>query len=40
MAYAFDVEIISIQDVNQASRMLKSDIKYRFVIDAESSRHQ
>ena len=32
-----DVEIIMIQDVNEAyKRMLKSDVKYRFVIDMSS----
>jgi uncharacterized zinc-type alcohol dehydrogenase-like protein len=32
-----DVEIIKIQDVNKAyKRMLKSDVKYRFVIDMGS----
>jgi alcohol dehydrogenase (NADP+) len=32
-----DVEIIKIQDVNKAyERMLKSDVKYRFVIDMDS----
>lgn len=32
-----DVEIINIQDINQAyERMLKSDVKYRFVIDMKS----
>lgn len=32
-----DVEVIKIQDINQAySRMLKSDVKYRFVIDMKS----
>lgn len=32
-----DIEIISIQDVNQAyARMWKSDVKYRFVIDMAS----
>jgi alcohol dehydrogenase (NADP+) len=32
-----DVEVIKIQDVNQAyKRMLKSDVKYRFVIDMTS----
>ena len=32
-----DVEVIQIQDVNQAyERMLKSDVKYRFVIDMKS----
>lgn len=32
-----DVEVIKIQDINEAySRMLKSDVKYRFVIDLAS----
>ncbi|MDD5628057.1 MAG: zinc-binding dehydrogenase, partial [Elusimicrobia bacterium] len=32
-----DVEVIRIQDVNKAyERMLKSDVKYRFVIDMSS----
>ena len=32
-----DVEIINIQDINEAySRMIKSDVKYRFVIDMSS----
>ena len=32
-----DVEVIEIQDINQAyKRMLKSDVKYRFVIDMAS----
>jgi uncharacterized zinc-type alcohol dehydrogenase-like protein len=32
-----DVEIISINQINQAyERMLKSDVKYRFVIDMAS----
>jgi alcohol dehydrogenase (NADP+) len=32
-----DVEIIAIQDINEAyARMLKSDVKYRFVIDLVS----
>ncbi|WP_159566084.1 NAD(P)-dependent alcohol dehydrogenase [Budvicia diplopodorum] len=32
-----DVEMINIQDINQAyTRMLKSDVKYRFVIDMKS----
>ncbi|MDE2590973.1 MAG: NAD(P)-dependent alcohol dehydrogenase [Patescibacteria group bacterium] len=34
-----DVEVIKIQDINKAyERMLKSDVKYRFVIDMESLR--
>jgi uncharacterized zinc-type alcohol dehydrogenase-like protein len=32
-----DVEVIKIQDVNEAYKwMLKSDVKYRFVIDMAS----
>lgn len=32
-----DVEMIDIQDINEAyTRMLKSDVKYRFVIDMAS----
>lgn len=32
-----DIEIINIQDINEAyERMLKSDVKYRFVIDMKS----
>jgi uncharacterized zinc-type alcohol dehydrogenase-like protein len=32
-----DVEVINIQDINEAyERMLKSDVKYRFVIDMKS----
>jgi len=32
-----DIEVIKIQDINQAyERMLKSDVKYRFVIDMSS----
>jgi uncharacterized zinc-type alcohol dehydrogenase-like protein len=32
-----DIEVIDIQDINQAyERMLKSDVKYRFVIDMKS----
>ena len=32
-----DIEVIDIQDINQAyERMLKSDVKYRFVIDMNS----
>ncbi len=32
-----DVEMINIQDVNTAyDRMLKSDVRYRFVIDIAS----
>jgi len=34
---ASDVEIIPIQQINEAhERMLKSDVKYRFVIDMAS----
>jgi uncharacterized zinc-type alcohol dehydrogenase-like protein len=32
-----DIEVIKIQDINQAyERLLKSDVKYRFVIDMAS----
>ncbi len=32
-----DVEMISIQEINEAyERLLKSDVKYRFVIDMAS----
>jgi uncharacterized zinc-type alcohol dehydrogenase-like protein len=32
-----DVEVVNIQDINNAyERMLKSDVKYRFVIDMKS----
>jgi uncharacterized zinc-type alcohol dehydrogenase-like protein len=32
-----DIELIEIQDVNNAyERILRSDVKYRFVIDLES----
>ena len=32
-----DIELIRIQDINDAyERMLKSDVKYRFVIDMAS----
>lgn len=32
-----DIEMIDIQDINHAyERMLKSDVKYRFVIDLAS----
>ena len=32
-----DIEIIPIQDIEKAyARMLKSDVKYRFVIDMQS----
>jgi len=32
-----DVEVIPVQDVNRAyERMLKSDVRYRFVIDMAS----
>ena len=32
-----DIEVIHIQDINEAyERMLKSDVKYRFVIDMAS----
>ncbi|CFQ20362.1 NADP-dependent alcohol dehydrogenase [Yersinia enterocolitica] len=34
---ASDIEMINIQDINHAyERMLKSDVKYRFVIDMAS----
>jgi uncharacterized zinc-type alcohol dehydrogenase-like protein len=34
-----DIEMISMQDINRAyERMLKSDVKYRFVIDLASLR--
>jgi uncharacterized zinc-type alcohol dehydrogenase-like protein len=36
-----DIEVIKIQDINQAyERMLKSDVKYRFVIDMASLNDQ
>jgi uncharacterized zinc-type alcohol dehydrogenase-like protein len=36
-AIASDVEVIRIQEVNEAfERMLRSDVKYRFVIDMAS----
>jgi uncharacterized zinc-type alcohol dehydrogenase-like protein len=36
-----DVELISIQEINEAyERMLKSDVKYRFVIDSGSLKQQ
>ena len=32
-----DIEVIQIQDINRAyERMIKSDVKYRFVIDLAS----
>ncbi|HPA27456.1 MAG TPA: NAD(P)-dependent alcohol dehydrogenase, partial [Acidobacteriota bacterium] len=32
-----DIEVIQIQDINEAyERMIKSDVKYRFVIDLKS----
>jgi len=35
--YPHDIEVIKIQDINAAyERMLKSDVKYRFVIDMAS----
>ncbi len=35
--FTADIEVIKIQDVNKAfERMLKSDVKYRFVIDMVS----
>jgi len=34
-----DIELIRIQQINEAyERLLKSDVKYRFVIDAASLR--
>ena len=37
---AADIEMFQIQDINEAyKRMLKSDVKYRFVIDMESLKH-
>ena len=36
-----DVEVLKIQDINTAyERMLKSDVKYRFVIDMASLQHE
>jgi uncharacterized zinc-type alcohol dehydrogenase-like protein len=36
-----DIEMIRIQDINEAyERMLKSDVKYRFVIDMASLKQQ
>lgn len=36
-AITADIELINIEDINQAyERMLKSDVKYRFVIDMQS----
>jgi uncharacterized zinc-type alcohol dehydrogenase-like protein len=36
-----DVEVIPIQQINDAyERMLKSDVKYRFVIDLASLRQE
>jgi len=35
-----DIELIKIQQVNEAyDRLLKSDVKYRFVIDMASLKH-
>jgi len=32
-----DIEVIKIQEINEAyERMIKSDVKYRFVIDLKS----
>ena len=32
-----DIELIKMEDINQAyERMLKSDVKYRFVVDMQS----
>ena len=34
---ASDVEVIKIQDINEAyERMIKGDVRYRFVIDTAS----
>jgi alcohol dehydrogenase (NADP+) len=34
-----DIELVPIQQINQAyERLLKGDVKYRFVIDMESLR--
>ena len=36
-----DIEMVPIQQVNEAyERLLKNDVKYRFVIDMESLRKQ
>jgi len=36
-----DIEMIPMQAINEAyERMLKSDVKYRFVIDLDSLRQQ
>jgi len=36
---ASDIELIPVQQINDAyERMLKSDVKYRFVIDMKSLR--
>ena len=36
-----DIEVIDIQTVNEAyERLLKNDVKYRFVIDMDSLRKQ
>ncbi len=36
-----DIELIPIQQINQAyDRMLRSDVKYRFVIDMKSLKQQ
>jgi len=36
-----DIEVINIQDINEAyERMLKSDVKYRFVIDMASLKQE
>jgi len=35
-----DIELIAMQDINQAyERMLKNDVKYRFVIDMRTLQH-
>ena len=36
-----DIELINIQDINQAyERLLKGDVRYRFVIDMASLKKQ
>lgn len=36
-----DIEMIAMQDINEAyGRMLKGDVKYRFVIDMASLRQE
>ncbi len=40
-AIVSDIELIPIQKINEAyERMLKSDVKYRFVIDLASLKHE